>query len=167
MEVHCLKHYEPGTKVGLNVIPDNIHIIPYDEQLNHYDAVMGEFDETLGIAVKFADIETTVDYKKLYPQAQIKDGALADKDGNAIETAGVKIVAFYEPEDAIMSDNVNEGIVSGKIISFYYIGDHYSYTIRSNSEEDYVVSDEYLWNQGDMVSIKIPEDKINYKLVQA
>ena len=165
MEVHCLQHYEPGTKVGLKVIPDNIHIIPYDEQINHYEGELGAFDSEKGVAVKFADIETFVDYKKIYADAEVKEGTLVNKKGETIDTTGVKIVAFYAPEDATMSDNVNEGIVSGKIISFHYIGDHYSYTIRSASEEDYVVSDEYLWNQGDMVSIKIPQDAINYKLV--
>ena len=62
-----------------------------------------------------------------------------------------------------MSDDEKSGDVKGTIISFYYIGDHYSYTIRSNSEEDYVVDDEYLYNQGDMVSVSIDPEKIQYK----
>ncbi len=165
MEVHCLAHYEPGTKVGLNVIPDNIHIIPYDEALNHYEGVLGAFDENNGIAVKFADIETYLDYRKLYPSATVVDGNLT-VNGETLVTEGVKVIAFYNPEDATMSDNAKEGLVSGKIISFYYIGDHYSYTIRSASEEDYVVDDEYLWNQGDTVGVSIDKDKLQYKLAE-
>ena len=163
MEVHCLAHYEPGTKVGLNVIPDNIHIIPYDNMINHYEGELVSFDEANGIAVKFADIEAYVDYKKLYSDANVSDGKLVNASGEEIDVAGTKIVAFFNPEEATMSDNVDEGVVSGKIISFYYIGDHYSYTIRSNSEEDYVVDDEYLYNQGDMVSVNIDSEKIQYK----
>lgn len=163
MEVHCLQHYAPGTKVGLNVIPDNIHIIPYDDQLNHYDADVVSFAEETGLLVKFADIEAVVDYKKVFPQAKISNGVLVDDSGEEISVAGTKLIAFYNPEDATMSDNADEGVVSGKIISFYYIGDHYSYTIRSNSEEDYVVDNEYLWNQGDIVSVNIAPEIIQFK----
>ena len=62
-----------------------------------------------------------------------------------------------------MTDDAKSGDVEGTIISFYYIGDHYSYTVRSESEEDYVVSDEDLWNQGDRVGVILPEITITLK----
>jgi hypothetical protein len=52
------------------------------------------------------------------------------------------------------------------IISFIYVDDHYRYTVRSKSEEDYIVNDEYLWNKGDYVSIVIPEDKLTYRVIE-
>lgn len=165
MEVHCLKQYQPGTVVGMRVVPDNIHIIKYDTSINHFEGTLGKFDEKTGVEVSFADIQTTVDPTVLFPGCSVTDGKLLASDSSAIETDGMKVIAFFAPEDADMSDDLSTGIVTGNIVSFYYIGDHYSYTIRSASEEDYVVDDEYLWNQGDKVSVSIPLDKVSYRLV--
>ena len=66
-----------------------------------------------------------------------------------------------------LSDDAKEGVVTGNIISFLYVDDHYTYTVRSESEEDYVVDDEDLWNQGDYVSVIVPKDKVEYTLVEA
>ena len=164
-EVHCLKMYEPGTKVGLKVIPDNIHIIPYDNTINHYEGTLGHMHAN-GLTVHFGDITRRIDPAILFPGSSMReDKALVGADGNVIETDGRKITAFFDPDKGDMSDDASIGDVVGKIISFYYIGDHYSYTVRSESEEDYVVSDDYLWNQGDTVSVIIPEDAVLYKLV--
>jgi len=164
MEVHCLKQYQNGEKVGLNVIPDNIHIIRYDLSINHYNGKLGSFDLEKGLEVKFEDFTLFTDYHNLYPEYQVIDGILCDNAGESVNTEGVKIVCAFNPEDAKMSDDIDAGLVSGKIISFYYIGDHYSYTIRTESEEDYVVDDEYLWNQGDLVSVIVDEKSFRFKL---
>ena len=58
-----------------------------------------------------------------------------------------------------------EGDVVGRIVSFYYIGDHYNYTVRSDNDIDYVVDDEDLWNQDDKVSVILPRSKMKYRLV--
>ena len=73
-------------------------------------------------------------------------------------------MAFFQPEDADMSDDAKEGDVVGRIVSFYYIGDHYSYTIRTENDLDYVVDDEDLWNQDDKVSVILPKTKMKYRL---
>ena len=97
----------------------------------------------------------------------MSDDHISDKEGNKIETEGVKIMAYIPPECFALSDNAKEGDVFGQIVSFYYIGDHYSYTIRSKSEEDYVADDEDLWNQDDTVSLIIPQDKIKVSFLKS
>lgn len=149
IEVHCLNHYKKGTKVGLKVSPDNIHIIPYDTSINHYPGEVISLSENIA-TIKFADILLDVDRTMI-----------AKKDF----AVGAKIDVCFDPDDADMSDDRSEGHVVGQIISFYYIGDHYSYTVRSESEEDYVVSDADLWNIEDTVSVKLPVDKLNIKLL--
>ena len=167
MEVHTTKYLREGSTVGLLVVPDNIHIIPYDNTINHYVGKTLGFDAEKGLHIKFADIDTYVDYKKLYPDAKVDGGRLVGASGSEINTEGIDIVAFFDPEDAQLSDDLEEGIVVGQIISFYYIGDHYSYTIRSKSEEDYVADDEDLWNQDDTVSLIIPQDKIKVSFLKS
>ena len=45
-----------------------------------------------------------------------------------------------------------------------YKGDHYSYVVRTEEDEDFIVDDEYLWNMDDYVSLLIPEDKFHYSI---
>ena len=51
-----------------------------------------------------------------------------------------------------------------QIINLIYKGDHYSYVVRTDNEEDFIVDDEYLWNMEDRVSLIIPEDKMKFSL---
>ena len=151
IEVHSLKYYEPGSRVGINIAPDSIHIIPYDASINHYEGVVGEYAEGEGLRVSFADFEWFVDPKEIFGEGEIVEGA--------------KVEASFTPDSAEISDDAEAGIVTGNIISFIYVGDHYRYTVRSKSEEDYIVDDEDLWNQDDYLSVNIPKDKMSYRLV--
>ncbi len=165
MEVHCLDHYKPGTTVGLSVVPDNIHIIPYDMTINNFHGIIDGFVDGKGIYLVFDDFSIFVDAHKLYPFSNVSKGRLVDENGEHIDIHGKEVVAFFQPEDGDMSDDEKAGDVVGRIVSFYYIGDHYSYTIRSDHEIDYVVDDEDLWNQGDKVSVLLPKNRMKYRLV--
>ena len=65
-----------------------------------------------------------------------------------------------------MSDEEREYRASGNIISFIYKGNHYNYTVRTASEEDFVLDEDYLWNEGDHVSLMIPSEEIVLKRKQ-
>lgn len=154
MEIHCLEHYDVGQEVSLSVAPDMIHIIRYDTSINHYEGeIISVSDDTAEI--KFADITMNV-AKSSIGQSGSGDSEIA---------VGSRILVYVDPADATISDDTKAGVVSGSIVSFYYIGDHYSYTVRSASEEDYVVDDEYLYNQGDQVSVDFAKDKMLVKLL--
>ena len=164
MEVHCLAHYKPGTTVGLSVLPDNIHIIPYDTTINNFRGVIDGFADGKGLYLVFDDFAMFVDAHRLYPLSRVSKGRLLDENGEYIDYQGKEVIAFIQPEDADMSDDEKAGNVVGRIASFYYIGDHYSYTIRSDHEIDYVVDDEDLWNQDDKVSVLLPVNKMHFRL---
>lgn len=158
MEVHCFDYYEPGTEVGLSIEPDMIHIIPYDTSINRYSGVLENISSEGIITLRFGDITRLVSFEKIFPAASFEDGELLDETGAPIEVAGREAMVSFEPDTAELSDDAGLGDVQGAIISFHYIGDHYSYTVRSESENDYVVDDEDLWNQGDWVSVALPEN---------
>ncbi|MBR1853397.1 MAG: ABC transporter ATP-binding protein [Lachnospiraceae bacterium] len=166
MEIHCLKEYPAGTEVGLSVAPDMIHIIPYDTTKNTFEGEILHYDKETGLRVSFGDITWDVDYRKLYPEAVDQNGVLRDENGAAIAVEGRKFIASFAPYEARLHDEESKGTITGTIVLFYYIGDHYSYTVRSKTEEDYVVDDEYLWNQGDFVGVEIPQDAVNYRLME-
>lgn len=165
IEANSLKYYEPGTEVGMKIAPDNIHIIPYDNSINHYDGMVYGYHEGKGLQVAFADFTWYVEPERVFPCATVEDGVVVDSSGNAIRVEDVRVEAYIAPTDMKLSDDAEEGVITGNIISFLYVDDHYTYTVRTKSEEDYVVDDVDLWNQEDFVSLVIPEDKVSFRVV--
>ena len=104
------------------------------------------------------------DVKSLIPGAKEINGVLCDAHGNEIDHKKLKVIVTIKPRDIEMSDDENAGIVCGHIINLIYIGDHYRYVVRNEEEIDWIVSDEYLWNMGDYVSLVIPADKLTFTL---
>lgn len=154
IEIHSLKAYEIGDVVGMVIPPDNIHIIPYDESINHYiGTIVSENEDTLDIS--YDDFNVTIS----------KDRLDYDRKNAPESFKDLKVECSFAPEIADLSDDAEEGFVAGNIISFIYIDDHYRYIVRSESEEDYIADDYDLWNQGDYVSVIVPEDKYTYKLI--
>ena len=60
------------------------------------------------------------------------------------------------------TDEIEEGLVQGYISNLIYKGDHYSYVIHTDLEQDFVVDDEYLWNMEDQVGLLMPEEKMTF-----
>ncbi len=167
IEANSLKYYEPGTEVGMKIAADNIHIIPYDNSINHYDGMVYGYHEGKGLQVAFADFTWYVEPERVFPGASVKDGVVVDASGNAIRVDDVRVEAYIAPTDMKLSDDAEEGVITGNIVSFLYVDDHYTYTVRTKSEEDYVVDDVDLWNQEDFVSLVIPEDKVTFRVVRS
>ncbi len=87
-----------------------------------------------------------------------------DAHGDVVEPDRIKVVVSVKPDDIAMSDDQEAGIIRGHIINLIYKGDHYSYVVRTEEDEDFIVSDEYLWNMDDYVSLMIPKEKIQYAI---
>jgi len=166
MEVHSFDYYEPGTGVGLSIDPDMIHIIPYDTSINHYEGSIENVDSDGIVTIKFADVTKKLSYNKIFADSIFENGEIIKSDGNIISISQTKLDVSFETNTAYMSDDAKKGDVSGSIFSFHYIGDHYEYIIRSSSEEDYYVDDDYLWNQGDRVGVIIPDDTLVIKVIE-
>lgn len=153
------RELKKGEKVGVLIEPENIHIMPYDTKKNHFTGIID--DE---MRVRFVDFSLKPDMKKIYPESVLRDGILYTKNGSFIQTEGIKVEAYFVPSVARLSDDPEAGMIQGHIVSIIYKGDHYSYIVRSRNDVDYYVNDEYLWNNGDYVSVVVPEDKIEYKI---
>ena len=104
------------------------------------------------------------DLTKVIPKSSMKDNVLVDENNEAVDTDKLKVMVSIQPYDIRMSDNVDEGLVSGHIINLIYKGDHYSYVIRTEYGHDLIVDDEYLWNMDDAVGLIMPEDKMKFQL---
>ena len=167
IEIHNLKSFKIGEKVGLDLAPDSIHIIPYDTTINHYEGTLESYIAGKGFLVKFEDFELSdVPAARIFANCTEKEEgtSLLDAAGKEISWEGRKVVASFKPEDAKLSDDAEAGFVAGDINSFIFMDNYYHYRVRSESEEEYIVNDEYLWNSGDHVSISVPLEKFQFEL---
>ena len=89
---------------------------------------------------------------------------MVNEENNEIDTDGVEVTVKVPVEAATMSDDTEAGGTCGHIISLIYKGDHYHYVVRTKSEEDIHLHDEYLWNEDDYVSVVIPKESIELTL---
>ena len=158
--IQSTKGANVGDTIGMMVEPDGIHIIPAETNINIFDGTL-----TRNHTVLFADGEYECDVTKLYPGSRInEDGILVNEENNEIDTDGVEVTVKVPVEAATMSDDTEAGGTCGHIISLIYKGDHYHYVVRTKSEEDIHLHDEYLWNEDDYVSVVIPKESIELTL---
>ena len=158
--IQSTKSANVGDTIGMMVEPDGIHIIPAETNINIFDGTL-----TRNHTVLFADGEYECDITKLYPGSKInEDGILVNAENNEIDTDGVEVTVKVPVEAATMSDDTEAGGTCGHIISLIYKGDHYHYVVRTKSEEDIHLHDEYLWNEDDYVSVVIPKESIELTL---
>lgn len=149
-----------GSQVGLNVEPDGIHIMIPEHTLNKIES---DVDKNYELTIFDGKIQC--DLTKIIPGSKFNDEhELLDAHGDVIDYEKLKVVLAIKPRHISMSDNEEEGIVCGHIINLIYKGDHYSYVVRTDMDEDFIVNDEYLWNMDDYVSLIIPEEHIQFSI---
>ncbi|MGN0394536.1 MAG: polyamine ABC transporter ATP-binding protein [Coprococcus sp.] len=158
--IQSTKSAKVGDMVGLLIEPDGIHIMISETTQNNIETGVDK-----NYKLTMLEGALNCDLTAVIPNSRFDDdGVLVDMHGDEIDTGKLKVIVSILPEDIEMSDDENAGIVCGHIINLIYKGDHYSYVVRTDEEEDFIVDDEDLWNMDDRVSLIIPEDKITYSL---
>ena len=150
MVIRTTKCYSVGERIHIMLAED--HTTSFVTNINS--------DYTLDFNGKVINCDLT----KVIPKSSMKDNVLVDENNEAVDTDKLKVMVSIQPYDIRMSDNVDEGLVSGHIINLIYKGDHYSYVIRTEYGHDLIVDDEYLWNMDDAVGLIMPEDKMKFQL---
>ena len=159
MVIRTTKCYSVGERIGMKLEPDGIHIMLAEDHTTSFVTNINS-DYTLDFNGKVINCDLT----KVIPKSSMKNNVLVDENNEAIDTAKLKVMVSIQPYDIRMSDNVEEGLVSGHIINLIYKGDHYSYVIRTEYGHDLIVDDEYLWNMDDAVGLVMLEDKMKFQL---
>ena len=156
------QRYEPGDEVGVDIRPEGIHLMPRDLTVNH---LVGVLDEKLRVCLEGAKIPVPAEKLFTSPQqkAELAEGTL----GRRLAAAETRVEISFHPRRAQLSDDPEAGIFRGNITSIIYKGDHSSYQVTDEYQEEYTVDDEYLWNEGDFVSVIVPEDAMEFKLLDA
>ena len=159
MVIRTTKCYSVGERIGMKLEPDGIHIMLAEDHTTSFVTNINS-DYTLDFNGKVINCDLT----KVIPKSSMKDNVLVDENNETVDTDKLKVMVSIQPYDIRMSDNVDEGLVSGHIINLIYKGDHYSYVIRTEYGHDLIVDDEYLWNMDDAVGLIMPEDKMKFQL---
>ena len=160
MVIQSVHSAKVGDYFGMKVDPDNIHIMIAEDHTNYFTV---DINENFRLEFNGKPLDTSVT-KIIKGSRRNEDGTLVDANGEPIDPVRTRIVAAIEPQDIKMTDHVEEGLVDGYISNLIYKGDHYSYVIRTELEQDLIVDDEYLWNMDDHVGLIMPVEKMNFRV---
>ena len=160
MVIQTVHNARRGDRVGLRVDPENIHIMIAEDHTNLFFA-----DVTPDFRLEYNGHRLDTSLTAIIPGSTRKqDGTLVDGSGDVLEPGRIRIQISLQPDDIEMTDDQEAGLVIGTISNLIYKGDHYSYIIHTELEQDFVVNDEFLWNMGDRVSLLMPVDKMKFIL---
>ena len=145
-----------GDRVGVEVEPDNIHIMIAEDHTNIFATEINknyelEYNGTV-LPVALTDV--------IKGSSMLEDGTIVDSRGLEIDPKKIRVKISIKPQDIELTDDQEEGLVQGSISNMIYKGDHYSYVIHTDLEQDFVVNDEYLWNMEDQVGLVMPVEKM-------
>lgn len=159
MIIRTTRCYHAGDRVGMQLEPDGIHIMIAEDHTTSFVTTVNS-DYTLDFNGKVIGCDIT----GVIPKSKMKEGILVDENGEAVDVSRFRVIVSIQPDDIEMSDEIDAGLVSGRIINLIYKGDHYSYVVRTEYGHDLIVDDEYLWNMDDQVGLIMPEDKMKFQL---
>ncbi len=149
-----------GEEVGMQVAPDNIHIMIAEDNTNFFKIDIGS-DHRL----EYNGIKLGASLTRLVKGSKRSaDGQLIDASGEVVDISKLRVTASIRPADVKMTDVIEDGLVSGHISNMIYMGDHYSYVIHSDNGQDFVCDDENLWNMEDHVGLIMPVDKMQFSI---
>ncbi len=152
--------YATDIEVGLSIEPDLIHIMKREISSNVFEGYINKNNQ-----VCFAEATWECDLTGLLPRSSLsEDGYLLDEKGKRYDLKDADVAVEFDMNDVDISDNLEEGNITGTIIEMVYKGDHYQLIVRTEDEDDFVIDTEWTWNINDIVSIRIPKEKIKLTL---
>ena len=158
--IQTIHSAEVGQRIGMRVDPDNIHIMIAEDHTNFFVANINSNHQ-----LEYNDHILDTDLTRIIRGSSLTEqGRLLDANGDEIDIRRTKIQVSIQPDEITMTDEIEQGLVEGYISNLIYKGDHYSYVIHTDLEQDFVVDDEYLWNMDDHVGLIMPVEKMHFSV---
>ena len=157
--IQTTRNVRPGEEIDMRIGPDEIHVMPAGVLMNVFDGTI-----TKEGRAAFAGGEYECDLTQLF-DGSVQNGpcSVVTEGGEEINLEGIEVTVEVPVKAVSMSDEQRDYRADGNIISFIYKGNHYNYTVRTATEEDFVLDEDDLWNEGDHVSLMIPKEQIILK----
>lgn len=161
VEIQSTINYPINIEVSLSIEPDLIQIMKREYTTNIYqDAYIDKNNN-----VVFAGASWECDVTQMVAGSSLDEkGYFHTPDGKVYDLQDIDVIASVDMKDIEISDNLDEGNITGQIIQMVWKGDHYQVIVRTEDEEDFVVDTEWTWNEMDIVSVKIDPKKITLVL---
>lgn len=150
------KDREVGDTVSIEVEPENIQIMKKEYTSNVYVDAWIDKNNKLVIS----DGVFPCDISQMLKGSHVdEEGYLIGPDGQKFDLNDADVIAEIPIEAVEIMDGYDQGEANGVVIDSVYKGDHYVVIVRTEEEEDYVLSTQYTYNVGDQVSVHVkPED---------
>ena len=155
------KDYEVDSEVYLDVEPENIQIMKKTITSNVYpEAYLDKYNNLI-----ISDAEFEVDVTQLLPGSHVDDELyLIGPDGKKYDLDDADVIAEIGLYAIEIIDGHDNGNANGVVVSTIYKGDHYAVMVRTDEEEDFITASEYMWNEGDLVSVRVKKEDIKITL---
>ena len=132
--VHHTNPREVGKPIGLQIAPDMFHIM-------HKARIINEL------------------------VTEMSDNGVVDICGgqfkcNSDLPAGTRVKVKIDFDDVEVTDNEEDGIIGGRVVSSIYKGSYYQCIIRTDTYYDFFVDTDDDWLKDDRVGIRVAPDKI-------
>ncbi len=158
--VQTIYDFAEHSEVGLEILPEALHIMQKDITANIFtDAYINNKNEVVIGETAFA-----VNVLQLFKNAILDEEGYIVAGSKKYDLNDVDVVATVEFSDVTLSDDLEEGTVSGQVIQSIWLGDHYQVIVRTEDDEDYIVDTPYLWNDGDLVRLSLSSEAIKLTL---
>ena len=80
-------------------------------------------------------------------------------------TGGEKVLVEVDFDKVELMDNKEDGTLVGDVRFILYKGDHYHLTVRTENNENVYVDTHDVWDDGDIVGIRIQPDDLRIRFV--
>ena len=155
------KDYELDSTVYLDVEPENIQIMKKELTKNLYPEAYLDKNNKLIIG----DAEFDVDVTQLLKGSHVDDDLyLIGPDDKKYDLDDADVIAEIGLNAIEIIDGYDNGNANGVVVDTIYKGDHYAVMVRTAEEEDFIVDTTDMWNEGDLVSIKVEAKDISITL---
>ena len=133
--------FEVGQQVSMIIKPSDIHVMQKERTCNTFEATMIDSTHVEFLSTQFVCNE----------QAGI--------------TGGEKVEVEVDFEKIELMDNKEDGMLVGDVRFILYKGDHYHLTVRTFDGDNIYVDTHDVWDDRDIVGVKIMPDDIRIKRV--
>ena len=141
MSVIDTKTYPLGEKVKMAIEPDGIHVMPKEALTNEYETeITGENTISIG----------DVDFEFVPAKGQTF-------------TKGDKVVATIDFNKIELTDDEEEGQISGNITDMIYKGKYWQVKIWLDNDTALIVDTPYDWDADDRVGLVIKKEDIRVR----
>jgi len=155
------KDYPIDCDVYLDVEPENIQIMKKPLTANIYPEAYLDKNNKLVISDAVFDVDIT----QLLAGSHVdKELYLIGPDGKKYDLNDADVIAEIPIDKIDIIDGYDHGNANGVIVSIIYKGDHYMVMIRTDEEEDFIADTDYIWNEGDLVSVSVKPENIKLTL---